>query len=92
MLHLAVNKGAAPLVTRLAVASIDVKLFLEAAAPTVSVAVIADRGAACEKRIFENALDARASRSDAARPRLPFASTPASAAGGKPARNNASQT
>jgi peptidoglycan/LPS O-acetylase OafA/YrhL len=60
MLRLTMNKGAASLVTRLALASVYVKLFLEAAAPAIGMAVVADRGAACKQRIFEHALDARA--------------------------------
>ena len=60
MLHLTMNKGATGIVTRLAFASVNVKLFLEGAASSVSMAVIADRGAARKERIFEHALDARA--------------------------------
>ena len=54
------NKGAATVVTRLTAPSINVEFFLKAAAAAVGMAVISDGGAACEKRIFEHPLDARA--------------------------------
>ena len=92
MLHLTMNKGATGIVTRLAFASVNVELFLEGAASSVSMAVIAIEEPPARSASSSTPLMLAQSRSEAALPRLPFESSPASASGGKPARNSASQT